>query len=185
MITCWLFQKWMSWNSDDNPAWPSWALRHARTCPVCRELHSSMRLTLRALAAGTGPERRHPSPFLRGKIMSAIRAGETMAPRPASGGMGWAIAAGTAAVLLLVAGVVSLPRAVTPIATGPRPRPVPEALALNLPGVMQVTSWSTNLDKPLDSEMHLVLADAQTAIKSLKESFLPVPSPGNSAGHDY
>lgn len=173
MITCRLFQKWVSWNADAGPGLPGWVRRHIKTCPACREFYDSMRVTVQALSAGAEGRGGEPSPFLRAKIMSAIRAQEEHAESQSTGTrFGWALAIGTACFLFT--GVVWMHRHDAPVARALRPRPVPEELTLNLLNVAPVDALVNSLDKPLDNEMQFVRDDAQTAIKYLEKSFLPV-----------
>src|SRR4051794_7518355 len=132
MILCQLFRKWVSWHADANTELPGWARRHAQNCPACREFHGSMRLTVRALSGDVGGEQRPPPPFLQGKIMSAIRAGEGTVSWPASRRMAPVLAVGTACLLGLV-GILQLHRPLMPPESTPASRPVPAALSLNLP----------------------------------------------------
>ena len=183
MITCRLFQKWVSWNADASPALPGYAQRHIKTCPACREFYGSMRVAAQAFSAGAEGERRHPSPFLRAKIMSAVRTQEPQTRSQSTGArLGWRLAIGTASVLF--AGIVWLHRPVAPIGGALRSTTVPEEMTLNLPDAAQVDAWMNTLDKPLNNEMQFVLDDAQTAIKYLQESFLPVKAVEPPVGRD-
>ena len=135
--------------------------------------------TVRALSAGADGERRWPSPFLHGKIMSGIRASQRLESPPARWRLGWRAVAGTVC-LLFVTGVIWMSRPPAPGSRGSGGRLVPAegALALNLPSAAQVDQWTKTLDGPLEHEMELVLNDAQAAINSLKASFLPENAAG-------
>jgi len=172
MITCRFFEKWVSWNADANPALPRWAQRHMQSCSACREFYGSMRFTAQGLSAGAEGERQPPPPFLRAKILSAIRAQENAKPQSTGAQLRWGLTIGTACVLL--ASLVWLHRPVAPVKSASQSGPVPKALTLNLPDVARVDAWMNTLDQPLDNEMQFVLDDAQTAIKYLQKSFLPL-----------
>jgi hypothetical protein len=128
----------------------------------------------RQLSLSADNERRPPSPFLHGKIMSAIRAEENLKPQPARARLNWAIPV-TAACLFLLAGIVWLLQPAAPSQNASRSAAVPTAQALNvtLPSAAQVGRWTKTLDAPLENETQLVLNDAKAVIHSLASSFLP------------
>jgi hypothetical protein len=179
MILCQLFHKWVSWHADANTELPGWARRHAQNCPACREFHDSMRVTVQALSVDAEGEQRQPPPFLQHKIMSAIRAGEGTASRPAPRRMAPVLAIGTACVLGLAV-FLQLHRPMTPPEGTPASQPVAVALSLELPTAAQMDRWTTSLDAPLENEMQLVLGDAQAAVNALKQNLWPDNNPGAS-----
>src|SRR5215469_2867014 len=144
MITCRLFQKWVSWNADASPNLPGYARRHMESCRACQEFYDSMRVTTRALSAGAEGERREPSPFLRAKIMTKIHAQENAESRSTGARLGWGLAIGTACVLL--AGVVWLHRPAASIKSALQSKPGPEELTVNLPDGARVGAWMNTID---------------------------------------
>jgi hypothetical protein len=174
MITCWLYQKIISSRVSTRRALPDRARRHAQSCPTCRHSYESATAMARQLSLSADGERRSPSPFLHGKIMSAIRAEENLKPQPARARVNWAIPV-AAACLFLLAGIVVMLQPAAPNQNVSRSAAVPAAAALKvtLPSAAQVGRWTTTLDAPLENETQLVLNDAKTVIHSLASSFLP------------
>jgi hypothetical protein len=174
MITCWLYQKIISSRVSARLALPDRARRHAQSCPTCRQYYESATALARQLSLGADNERRPPSPFLHGKIMSAIRAEENLNPQPARARLNWAIPV-TAACLFLLAGIVWLlqPAAPSQNLSSSAAVPADQALNVTLPSAAQVGRWTKTLDAPLENETQLVLNDAKTVIHSLANSFLP------------
>jgi predicted anti-sigma-YlaC factor YlaD len=157
---------------DAHTALPDWTQRHAQSCPGCRQFYESAKTLAQQLSASVDKERL-PSAFLHGKIMSAIRAQENVELQPARGRLVWAIAVGTACVLL--AGIVWLREPTAPGQNKSGPTSVPAELALNVsvPSATQVGQWTKTFDGPLENETQLVLNDAKAAFDSLKSSLLP------------
>src|SRR5262245_17285364 len=144
MITCRLFQKCVSWYIEAERPLPSWAQQHRQHCPTCRRSFESIMTLDEVLSAGPKDERRLPSPFLHGKIMSTIRREQNLEYRPASWRFGWRAIAGTTCLVLL-ASIVWMR---TPPAPGPG-IPVAQSVAnesgfdLKLPTAAQMREWTT------------------------------------------
>jgi hypothetical protein len=173
MTTCWLCQRIVSIRIDANSALPEWALNHIRHCPACRESYESTTALAGQLSSTANAQRLSPSPFLRGKIMSAVRSPQNAEHEPERSRLGWAVAVGM--MLLLAVSLVSLRHPPLPDENASKSASAAPQLALNvkLPSVAQVDQWTKTLDAPLEQETKLVLRDATVAINTLARGFLP------------
>jgi len=170
MITCWRCQRNVSAHMDAGAALPDWARRHMESCPGCRTFYESGMAMAQRLSVSAGGEKRDPSPFLRGKIMSAIRS--NAAHRPAAARWGWAMAAGVACVAAVSIVWLRQPPAAHPIALVSAPgQPVLNVFTPAPPA--KVDQWLKTSEAPLENEAQLVLDDAKTAMNTLAKSFLP------------
>jgi hypothetical protein len=174
MTTCWLCQRIVSSRIDANTALPKWALNHMQHCSACRESYESTIALAQQLSATANAQRLSPSPFLHGKIMSAVRSSQNAESQPEpSRRLAWAMAVGM--MLLLAAGIVWLRHPpLTDENASKSPATAPQlALNVNLPSVAQVDQWTKTLDAPLEQETKLVFRDATVAIDTLARGFLP------------
>jgi len=171
MITCWRCQRVVSVHIDAGVALPDWARGHIASCPRCQAFHESGLVLARRLSASAGGERREPSPFLPGKIMSAIRSRED-ARQPAIRRWGWALAAGAAC--LVAASTLWLQRARPVHSLAQIPAPAKPVLNATTPApTAQMDQWLKTSEAPLENETQLVLDDAKSAMNSLAKSLLP------------
>ena len=173
MITCWRCQRIVSAHIDAGVALPDWTRRHLEGCPRCREFYESgmaMGARLSTTAAG---ERRDPSPFLHGTIMSAVRSEGNAGHKPAAVRFGWGIAMGVACVV--AAGIIWLrpPPAPHQVVSKPASAPVQPVLTASMPAPARVDQWVKTSEAPLENETKLVLNDAKTAMNTLAKSLLP------------
>ncbi len=173
MITCWFCQRIVSLRVDSNSALPEWAHNHVQNCPACQESYKSAMALSRQLFSTARDQKRAASPFLHGKIMSAVRSAEHAGAHHGHRRLGWGMAVGT--VCLLAASMVWLLLPSRPDQNLAKSAAPPAELALNvtLPSVAQVDQWTKTLDAPLEQETKLVLLDATAAINTLARGFLP------------
>lgn len=178
-MNCLLHRFWIDRALDDGRPLSARIERHLAGCPDCRRHHAQQTRLLRQLAGGGEGIRAEPSPFLRTRILGAVKA----AARPANPSMPrWAWAAGCAGLLALAAiifssgsapesGPVAQTEAFVPV-TPPADTGLLETPARWTDGGrwLQVT---TNLDQPLQRELNLVLEDARKALRALSADFLP------------
>lgn len=179
MIRC-LLHEWLSpLTGDLSDRGPRWLRRHRAACPRCEHAASGRRAVAARLRAEAARERRPVPPFLAARIRSAVKRAEAQA-RPGGVGrrrwMGWSLAA--------VAGLA------VALAFGPwwRPRTVEIDLAeftreqagrltqqvRNLPP--EPVRALTRIDRPLQTELEAILADARTAALSLARVCVPEES---------
>jgi hypothetical protein len=173
MIPCWLRQRIVSMSFEGNAELPEWARRHLHRCPRCRETCEAAKAIARQLSVTASAQRRPASPFLHGKIMSAVHSVEHVEPRLGYSPLGWAI--GLGAVCLVAASMLWLRQSPVPIRNASKSiAPAAEfALNVRLPSAAQVDQWTQTLDAPLEQETKLVLRDATAAIDTLARGFLP------------
>jgi hypothetical protein len=175
MNFCRLHQKIILSRLDENSALPRRAQRHLKSCPSCRQAFESARATGRALSVDSPENNLEPSPFLHGKIMSAVGAERGQSGRPRPDFARWALPIVAATFCVIIAGTVWTRRTPAPAGNPSAARwaPTEPALKMRLPNEAQMNQWSAALDAPLEQETQLVLNDAKAALDSLKNSFLP------------
>ena len=175
MITCWFCQRIVSIRLDANSALPEWARNHIHHCPACRESCESATALIRQLSATAKDQKRIASPFLHGKIMSAVRSLEHAQIEAQRGRsrLRWGTAA--AMVCLAAAGMVWLRLPVRPDQNSAKPTAslAEPGLNVKLPSASQVDQWTKIFDAPLEQETKLVLSDATAAINTLARGFVP------------
>jgi len=166
---------------DAGVALPGWTRQHLESCPRCREFYESGMALAQRLSASVGGEKREPSPFLHGKIMSTVRSGKNEGRQAVAARLGWAVAVGAACVM--AASIVWLRRAPAPHQIASKPIPVPARQVLNagVPAPARVNQWVETSEAPLENETKLVLNDAKTAMNTLAKSLLPDDLLGSSA----
>jgi hypothetical protein len=172
MITCWPCQRIVSAHMDAGAALPDWTRRHLENCSDCRTFYESGIAVAQRLSVSAAGEKREPSPFLHGKIMSAIRSEGNAARQPAPARWGWAMAVSAACVVAVSVVWLNRPPAAHPLALIPAPAP-PVLNALTPAPPVQVDQWLKTSEAPLENETQLVLNDAKTAMNTLAKSFLP------------
>src|SRR5260221_7420648 len=106
MITCWVCQRVVSLRLDANSALPEWARNHIPHGPGCRESYQSATAIIQQLSATPRDQKRLASPFLHGRIMSAVRSSENLQvdTQHTRRRLGWGMAAGM--TCLVAAGIV-------------------------------------------------------------------------------
>jgi len=132
-----------------------------------------------------------PSPFLRGKVMASLsRSGNNIAPPVAGPLSSWrqrilngGVVVWTAALILISASILSVLFLRT-LQYRTHQRTESSAVVFHtatqqLASIMSSANaetlfgWSKALDRPLESEIHLVVSDAKTAFHLLAQNFLP------------
>jgi hypothetical protein len=175
MITCWFCQRIVSIRLDANSALPEWVRNHIQRCPACRESYESATALIQQLSTTAKDQNRVASPFLHGRIMSAVRSLENVQVDAQRGRsrLGWGMAVGM--VCLVATSMVWLRLPFQPDQSAPKSTASSAEPALNvkLPSVAQVDQWTKTLDAPLEQETKLVLRDATAAINTLARGFLP------------
>jgi predicted anti-sigma-YlaC factor YlaD len=173
MITCRIHQRMVSSCLDSNAELPAWTRNHLHNCPACRQYYQATVALAQEMSTAADEHRQSATPFLHHKIMTAVQAPEHAAEYSGRAWLGWALVLGTAC--LVAAAVVWWRQspATDPIAsqsTAPTAQP---GLTMDLPSLTQVDQWTKNLDSPLEQETKLVLSDANSALKTLANGFLP------------
>lgn len=178
MRACWLCKTVISSRLDSEEELPAWTRKHIGECDNCRRFYETeSRLIERLLESAPGPIE-ESSPFLRGKIMAAVRREEPSPVRP-SLRLSWV--AGVASVLVLVSvlsfqflqnfknqsGTSGL---VTENLIDPEG---PLAPVLTLANREKLYELSRNLDQPLEAELQFVVSDARAVFQTLAYNFLP------------
>lgn len=178
MMTCWFTRRNIARALDDETPLSESDQRHLHTCADCEQHWNAQRHLVGLLTQEAHQESFTPSPFLRGRIVAAVR----HAAAPASdvgagpqfswlGGLALTVLAAT----LVVVGVIQ---------QRPDPQPSSNKLltsVIHFSGdqVLEETTgqtfgeWSVALNQPLESELQFVMNDARIAIDSLAASFIP------------
>lgn len=179
MITCWLTRRDIAKCLDDDRPLAPKSEQHLHSCAQCAHHYATQQHLVGQLSRQALSDHFEPSPFLRGRIVAAIRqaaeADTTIpasSPRPSWIG-GLALSLGAAAAIVIGIAVN-------------RPDPTPASAQL-LSKVIQLSgeqvieettgqsfeAWSVALNEPLESELQFVMNDARSAIDSLAENFIP------------
>ncbi len=75
MIRCWLYKQVISQSLAAGQTLPARLENHFRSCPDCRAFYEAEVQLTEQLIARAPQQSKNPSPFLHGKIMSAIDRG--------------------------------------------------------------------------------------------------------------
>ena len=190
MMTCWFTRRNMARALDDETPLSDADQRHLHTCAACEQHWQAQRRLVGLLTQEAQQESFTPSPFLRGRIVAAVRraaiAEPDVAPGPQFSWMG-GLALTALAAALVVMGVIQ---------QRPNPEPSSDKLltsVIHFSGgqVLEETTgqtleeWSVALNQPLESEIQFVMNDARTAIDSLAASFIPesLLASSSTSGH--
>ena len=176
MIKCWYYRKIISRSADENTPLPAAAKAHIAECEGCRRLWQVEQEIVRRLSAGAAAQKRsQPPPFLQAKIMARIASSQPAARRafhPFPGYWPAALAVACVALTIVLLRPASKPSP-GQIARVQPPNPVENTFARNWSGPALLTGLATNLDQPLETEMHAVLHDARGAATALADNFFP------------
>ncbi len=179
MITCWLTRREISrCLDDDRPLAPN-SERHLQSCAACAQHYAEQRQLVGQLSQQAGHDQFEPSPFLRGRIVAAVRQAaevDTAIPAPMPrpswiGGLGLSLGAAAAIVIGIVVNRPAPPPASAEL--------ISKVIQLSGDQVIEETTgqsieaWSVALNEPLESELQFVMNDARSAIDSLAENFIP------------
>lgn len=178
MITCWLTRREIAKNLDDGTILQETAHKHLHHCAACECHYQQQRQLVAQLSNEAHIDSVEPSPFLRGKIVAAVRRAadsetvSTPSPRFAWSG-GFAFSA--LAALVIVFGIVWN----QPDPNPPSAELLTKVIQLSGDQVLEETTgqnfeaWTVALNQPLESEIDFVMNDARLAIDSLAASFIP------------
>ncbi len=152
--------------------------QHLQGCGACEHHYQLQQRLISQLSQQAPQDCFEPSPFLRGKIVAAVRQAAEGGPQTASAPrISWmgGLAFSSVAALAIAFGVMMN-----------QPEPTPPSAEL-LTRVIQLSgdqvleeatgqdfeAWSLSLNQPLETELQLVMNDARSAIDSLAASFIP------------
>ena len=178
MKACWFYQKAASWMLDSTAPAPSWIQRHLADCPDCAHFHREQDQLISTLRATASAQLADPPPFLRGKILSTLRA-EARRPVPQFHALRWvrAMIIPALGVVLFMAYVVRKPDNTSslPSSGSPPIRSFTEAVEKIIPkaDASQLLSWTEQVDQPLETELDSVMTDAKSAVQGFAMNFLP------------
>ena len=178
MITCWLTRREIARCVDDEQPVAATVRRHMHGCAQCDRYYQQQKALVSQLTHEAGHDVFQPSPFLRGKIVAAVRrAAESESEPTPKPRLAWA----SGLTLSVVAAVaIAIPLGLREPTPPPRSaeliskviqlsgdEALEEATGQNLEG------WTMTLNQPLESEIEYVMSDARSAIDSLAASFIP------------
>jgi hypothetical protein len=176
MIKCWYYRKVISRSADENTPLPPAAKAHIAECDDCRRFFQVEHEIVRRLSAGAAAQKQsQPPPFLQAKIMARIASSPPAArrafnPLPRYWPAALAVVCVFLTIVLIRPGSKPSPG---PIARVQPPRPVENTSSKDWSGPALLTGLATNLDQPLETEMHAVLHDARGAATALADNFFP------------
>jgi hypothetical protein len=179
MIKCWHYRRIISRSLDENTPLPPAAQAHIANCQDCRRLCEVEHEIVRRLSASAAAQKRsQPPPFLQARIMAQIASSPPAATRASKPFSRYWPAALAIACLVLTIILFRPGRHVSQpspgqIARVQSPKPVENNSARNWSDPALLTGLATNLDQPLETEMHAVLQDARGAATALADNFFP------------
>lgn len=178
MITCWLTRREIAKSLDDGTVLQERVRKHLPHCAGCESYYRQQQQLVEKLSSEAHLDVLNPSPFLRGKIVAAVRraaeSGPDVTPAPRFAWSGGLAFSALAAVAILFGIIWNQP--------APSPRPselLTKVIQLSGDQVLEETTgqnfeaWSVTLNQPLESELEFVMNDARSAIDSLAASFIP------------
>ena len=180
MFLCRLAQYWMSFRADTDRPPSRWCESHLASCPDCRRAAEATAQLTRRLERTAGGLRRPVPPFLASRIITAVRATPPRASQALR--IAWPRVAWTlgAAMLVLLAGVASwswksgdLKPANSTTQVAQNALDLAANLPFRLPDGAHLLAYGARLDEPLEREWQRVVADAQSAARSLAAAFVP------------
>lgn len=177
MITCWFTRQSISRCLDGGVALSDQAQRHINHCAHCHTHYQQQQLLVSRLSQEAQCDDLASSPFLRGKIVAAVRRAATPEPvtQPTMG-VSWT---GGLAFSLLAALVVAIVIQWQQPSAPPSSELLASVLEFSGEQVLEEATGQTfeeltvALNKPLETEMEFVMNDARMAIDSLASGFLP------------
>lgn len=195
-MMCQVYRMWINRALDDGRPLSARVERHLAGCEECRRWHERQSLVVQHLRTGrwmtgaigtatstvVGADQATEAvpPFLRSRILNEIKANSRRKAPVSFARWAWVGAAVAAVALVIIAG----PSSPKPVALVVAPNEPASAGAPNsATALIEATSRfsdggrllqvATNLDQPLQEEMHLVLEDARAALRSLQSEFVP------------
>ena len=178
MRACWLCKTVISSRLDSEQTLPAWTRKHIDECDKCRRFYETESQLIERLVESASDPREETSPFLRAKIMAAVRREEPSPLRP-SLRLSWAAGVAVALVLVSVLSIQVLQNFKNTSGTSDVARrnlvdpDGPLAPVLTLASREKLFELSRNLDQPLEAELQFVVSDARAAIQTLAYNFLP------------
>ncbi len=179
---CRYFQFTINRALDDDRPLARRVQRHLTRCAVCRDYHESRRSLANELRARVPRPSVEASPYLRNRILNEIKAGSRRtAPAFSSRWVAAGCAVALFALTILFVRRPAEPAAPLIVAGEVSSKPAPPAATRLLETTTrhadggQLLRAATQLDRPLQIEMGLVLNDARTALRSLQTEFVPAP----------
>ncbi len=176
MIKCWYYRKVVSRSADDDTPLPPAAKAHIAECDDCRRFFQVEHEIVRRLSAGAAAQKQsQPPPFLQAGIMARIASSQSADRRASNPFLRFwpaalAIACVVLTIILLRPGSRPSPGQTARVQS---PHPVENTAARNWSDPALLTGLATNLDQPLETEMHAVLHDARGAAIALADNFFP------------
>ncbi len=198
-MKCQLYRFWINRAFDDGQRLTARIARHLAGCEECRRWHERQSLVVQRLQAGrqtagaigtatstvggaAGATEVAP-PFLRARILNELKA-DSRREAPVTfitfTRWAWVGAAVAAVALAMIAAQSSTKQAALLVAPNePASAGVPKSATALIEATSRFADGgrllqvATNLDQPLQEEMHLVLEDARAALRSLQLEFVP------------
>lgn len=177
MITCWFTRQSISRCLDDGVRLSDHAQRHLDHCADCHAHYHEQQVLVSRLSQEAQIGDLASSPFLRGKIVAAVRQAATPEPVPRPTlGVSWA---GGLAFSLITAIAVAIGIQWQQPSAPPSSELLASVLEFSGEQVLEEATGQTfeeltiALNKPLETEMQFVMNDARMAIDSLASGFLP------------
>lgn len=178
-MMCRIYRLWLDRSLDDRRPLPALVERHLAGCTSCRRHRESQERLVRRLRAGATTVPTEPSPFLRTRILNEVRADARQAAALPQARLIWA---GSVLAVLVLGFVLFRPSrpmvdesalAKAPVSTVPDPAAALLVATTRITDGGRLLQVATNIDQPLQKEMHLVLQDARTVLRSLQTEFVP------------
>lgn len=176
-MKCRWFQFLINRSLDDGRPLSPNTQRHLADCARCHDFWRQQSRLIDRFQQNkkevTGTE---PGPFLRSRVMNRIKAEQPSATPAGVNRWMWGGLAVSAVVLMVALVPVMKPVSVNNQAAKNRTEVVSVAL---LEKTSRFTSGgnllqaATNIDQPLHQELNLVISDAQNALRSLRQEFVP------------
>ena len=188
MKICWLYKKLIAYRLDAADSEPGRLNDHLAHCQGCREFHGRQTRLMTSLADHAIAHVTSPPRFLHGKIMSALDRNVTSQTNT-SGVFHlfrWLAIPAFSVFLVLISwrwhsASPSHDRASQVDGRSIALRDLGASVNDSSTGE-QLLEWCKNLNQPLETELYLVAGDAQTALSSLSEKFLPQ---GSKTGNGF
>lgn len=178
MRACWLCKTVVSSRLDSEQTLPDWTRKHIDKCDNCRRFYETESRLIERLVESASDSVEESSPFLRAKIMAAVRREESSPSRP-SLRLSWVVCGAAALILVSVASLQFLQNfnsqsgTSVVVAENLIDPEGPLAPVLTLANRDKLFELSRNLDQPLEAELQFVVSDAKAAIQTLAYNFLP------------
>jgi hypothetical protein len=160
---------------DEGSPLPARVLAHVKACARCESFYRDQVDVHERLSTPVDDQKASPSPFLKNRILNAIAREQCAPSSPASSRwIGVCAFAAVALVLTLVAiDYNSKPPREQVVISIQRPAPEWIEMTAKVTSGGSLFRVATNLNQPLQHEMDLVIQNAQAALSSLANEFVP------------